>query len=341
MKKEYLLEMLVKWNMRSVSLLLVMVLLVPMVANFAYAAPTQEPTPQISESPVITDTPEPSPSPTQTPRTTQALEDEYSDLLIKMGDSGDKVISLQMRLRDLGYYTYKITGEFGGVTKQAVIDFQDDNNLKQDGIVGGKTATLLYSIMATRTRPYNRRLPTPSPTPTPTATPKPTKVPVKTAIKTGKKTSTKTSTKTKEPKKETPSNGIPKYGKIIEWNSVKGKVGRGGKFLVCDFYTRKTYYMVRVGGSLHMDVEPATKKDTATFKSTYGGKWSWNRRPVLCKIGGTWYAASTNGMPHGYETVSGNGMDGQVCIHFKNSRTHAHNAIDPDHKRCVNIAGGK
>ena len=34
-------------------------------------------------------------------------------------------------------------------------------------------------------------------------------------------------------------------------------------------------------------------------------------------------------------------MDGQVCIHFLNSRTHGSNIKDPDHQRCIRIAGGK
>ncbi len=39
-----------------------------------------------------------------------------------------------------------------------------------------------------------------------------------------------------------------------------------------------------VGGYNHVDFEPATKEDTAIFKSTYGGKWSWSRRPVLVRL---------------------------------------------------------
>lgn len=228
----------------------------------------------------------------------------YSDLLLKQGDEGDLIISLQLRLKDLGYFNYKITGVFGSMTTTAVKDFQDDNNIEQDGVVGGITAALLYSNNATRSL-YNRRLPTPTPSPTP------------------------------KPQK------YPTYGKLIDFSDIKNAAKRGDKFLVMDFYTKKRYYMTKVGGHKHWDVEPSTAESCDIFKDTYGGSWSWSRRPVLVRIGRTWYAASTNGMPHGYETVSGNKMNGQVCIHFLNSRTHGTNSVDSDHQRCVRKAAGK
>jgi peptidoglycan hydrolase-like protein with peptidoglycan-binding domain len=40
-----------------------------------------------------------------------ALADPGSnDLVIKKGDQSDNVILLQLRLQDLGYYNYKVTG---------------------------------------------------------------------------------------------------------------------------------------------------------------------------------------------------------------------------------------
>lgn len=242
-----------------------------------------------------------SPSATVTPTPTP---NSYAALLLQQGDEGDLVISLQSRLKDLGYFNYKITGVFGSMTTQAVKDFQEDNDIEQDGVVGGITASLLYANNATRSL-YNRRLPTPTPTPTP------------------------------KPQK------YPTYGKLIEWEDVKNSIRRGERFLVMDFYTKKRYYMTRVGGNKHWDVEPSNADSCAILKATYGGSWSWTRRPILVRIGSTWYAASTNGMPHGYETVSGNNMNGQVCIHFLHSRTHGTNSVDPDHQRCVRIAAGK
>ncbi len=249
-----------------------------------------------------TPTPLPTPSPTPVP-------DRYGDLLLKPGDEGDAVISLQMRLQDLGYYNYKITGSFGSVTKQAVMDFQEDNKLSQDGVVGGHTASMLYANGATRSL-YNRRIPTPTPTPTPKPTPK-------------------------------PDNSIPKYGKLIEWADANKLAPRGTTFKVKDFKTGRTYNVYRMGGNKHMDVEPKTKEDTAQMKASMGGSWTWVRRPLLVRLKGTWYAASLYGEPHGQQTIHDNNMDGQVCIHFLNSRTHGTNIKDPDHQRCIRQAAGQ
>lgn len=274
-------------------------------ASNAHAQPTQSTddgaataqTEALSPTLALTKTPEP--------------VNPYAQLVLQSGDSGDEIISLQMRLRDLGYYNYKITGDFGSVTKLAVVDFQQDNKLAQDGVVGGKTAQLLYANGASRSL-YNRRIPTPTPTPTPKATPKPSS-----------------------------GSSSPKYGTMIEWSDVAKLAPRGSTFLVKDYYTGITYNCYRMGGHKHMDVEPKTKDDTAKMKKTMGGKWTWQRRPLLVKIKGKWYAASLYGEPHGQQTIKNNNMDGQVCIHFLNSRTHGTNIKDPDHQRCIRIAAGK
>ncbi|MGN1250911.1 MAG: peptidoglycan-binding protein, partial [Candidatus Spyradocola sp.] len=87
----------------------------------AHAEPTASPVESAADA-----TPEVTPSPTPALTKTPDPVNPYADLVLKDGDSGDDVISLQMRLRDLGYYNYKITGDFGSVTAQAVRDFQED-----------------------------------------------------------------------------------------------------------------------------------------------------------------------------------------------------------------------
>lgn len=236
-----------------------------------------------------------------TPVTAAALDGE--DIVIKKGETGDNVILLQMRLRDLGYYNYKITGFFGDFTATALKDFQKTNSLTADGVAGRKTMDTLYTNSAKR-KPIEPRV---------------------------------------KPQTAKPgSTGKKTYGALKDWfDYVNKRWPRGAKAKVMDFNTRKVYYMIRVGGHYHVDVEPATKKDTQIFKSTYGGEWSWDRRAVIVWLGGVAIAASTNGMPHGYETISGNGMTNQVCIHFLNSRTHVHNMRDPEHQRQVRRAAGK
>ena len=228
-------------------------------------------------------------------------EDSAEEITLKDGDSGDYVILVQLRLRDLGYFNYKITNYFGAYTRLTLAEFQENNNLGADGVLGPKTAEVLFSNAAIR-RPIEER-------------------------------------KKPEPKVNTPS--VP-TGKLKDWFSyVYPNFDRGEKIKVYDVDTGITYYMVRVGGSNHADVEPVSKADTAKLLKTYDGEWSWDRRAIVVRLDGVYIAASTNGFPHGYETVPGNGMTGQICIHFLNSKTHIHDAKDPLHQAMIQKAAGK
>jgi len=107
---------------------------------------------------------------------------------------------------------------------------------------------------------------------------------------------------------------------------------------VIDIKTMKRYNVIRYAGENHADCTPATKADTKIMLETYGGEWSWDRRPVWVIINGVMYAASTNGMPHGTDYNRTDGMDGQICIHFLNSRDHWSDAVDEEHQQCIEYA---
>lgn len=64
---------------------------------------------------------------------------------LREGDSGTLVYDLQERLYELGYYEGRIDGRFGAGTTQAVVDFQRENGLDDDGIAGRATQNLLFS----------------------------------------------------------------------------------------------------------------------------------------------------------------------------------------------------
>ena len=61
----------------------------------------------------------------------------------KQGSVGDEVTKIQQKLKEYGYYTYKIDGIYGSRTKKAVEEFQRNNNLKVDGIAGAQTLKAL------------------------------------------------------------------------------------------------------------------------------------------------------------------------------------------------------
>lgn len=80
------------------------------------------------------------------PSTFDALYGSHRTL--KMGSTGSAVTQLQDRLNELGYVMGTADGEFGTNTYNAVKDFQRNNGLIADGIVGPKTWAELFSTNA-------------------------------------------------------------------------------------------------------------------------------------------------------------------------------------------------
>lgn len=65
--------------------------------------------------------------------------------ILTVGAKGDEVKKLQQRLKDLGYLSSKVDGQYGGGTKRAVIAFQRRNGLDTDGVAGQETQAKLYA----------------------------------------------------------------------------------------------------------------------------------------------------------------------------------------------------
>ncbi|WP_180966000.1 peptidoglycan-binding domain-containing protein [Fischerella thermalis] len=68
--------------------------------------------------------------------------DKYPNALNE-GDAGPQVLQLQRNLAQLGYFQANPTGNFGSVTKDAVVRFQRDYGLTANGIVDGQTWTAI------------------------------------------------------------------------------------------------------------------------------------------------------------------------------------------------------
>lgn len=67
---------------------------------------------------------------------------------LRYGDKGSQVKTLQKNLKKLGYFSGEATGEFGNVTKQAVIKFQKAYSLTADGIAGSKTLAKISAALS-------------------------------------------------------------------------------------------------------------------------------------------------------------------------------------------------
>lgn len=78
------------------------------------------------------------PSATQTPKPTSGLE------VLRLGSTGANVKRLQQQLKNLGYLTGSVDGDFGAATETAVKNFQLNNRLTADGVAGKRTQEVLY-----------------------------------------------------------------------------------------------------------------------------------------------------------------------------------------------------
>lgn len=66
-------------------------------------------------------------------------------LILKVGSYGEAVQTLQLRLKQLGYFSGTGTGYYGPVTRAAVIAFQQANGLIVDGVAGPNTRNKTFS----------------------------------------------------------------------------------------------------------------------------------------------------------------------------------------------------
>ena len=63
---------------------------------------------------------------------------------LKYGDKGDEVRNLQTRLKDLHYYTAKVTGNYLGSTRDAVKKVQEAYGLTATGNADMETLEIIY-----------------------------------------------------------------------------------------------------------------------------------------------------------------------------------------------------
>ena len=89
------------------------------------------------------------PTPSAVPKKVSYIYDSQTPSPTKLhmgvGAMGQTVYDVQARLAQLGYYPDQPDAKFGNGTRDAVIRFQAENGLHQDGIVGEDTYSALMS----------------------------------------------------------------------------------------------------------------------------------------------------------------------------------------------------
>ena len=112
-----------------------------------------------------------SPSPA-VPTTAAPITPTPTPKSMRLGFQGDAVRTVQRKLKELGYYTGSIDGDFGKETEKAVKAFQKANGLSADGKVGEQTLKKLNDKNAKTAKQANATAkPKATATPRATATP--------------------------------------------------------------------------------------------------------------------------------------------------------------------------
>ncbi len=135
----------------------VVFLLVSNGGNEQEQMPEATPTAQASSA-TPTATSVPSATPTLQPTasaTPTALPTPDTSETLSVGDEGEAVFNLQVRLIELGYLNLDVaTNSFGRKTETAVKKFQLDNDLVDDGVAGSETLGKIYAEDAKHSDEY-------------------------------------------------------------------------------------------------------------------------------------------------------------------------------------------
>lgn len=255
---------------------------------------TAAPTAQATQSAPPAPSPDPGASPTPTPSPTPTAEPTpiADPDLISAGDRGILVACMQARLKALGYYYYKPTGYFAGVTQTSLKRFQAANNIAADGVASKETLSLLFSADAKRAA---MTAPTASPQPTP------------------------------------PTVRPREYGEAVRWSEADALLPVNSEFLIVDLYSQKYFTAVRLSGTNHMEVVPKDAVEKEKYDAIFAGQTVYAKRPCVVEVSSNRYlAASLCGAPHGIATGS-NVLPGTLCLYFFDSTAHDSALHDAEH----------
>ena len=205
---------------------------------------------------------------------------DYAEGTLSYSSSGTEVKKMQQALKALGY-NVSADGSYGALTQMAVTQFQKRNGLTADGVAGSATLKLLYSGSAKEADPSDN---------TPTID-----------DSTGK------------------ANGPSVSSvKLLHWyNDVKPSLKNGNKLIVFDPATNLQWTLKAYSLGRHCDSEPLTETDTKIMYKAFGNKNTWTPKPVYVQLpSGVWTLASMHNVPHLSGSISDNGFDGHLCVHF-------------------------
>lgn len=267
----------------------------------ALAAREQELSVEPSPTPALT------PAPTVTPASPNITPfPGLVGLNAMQNASNEDVFRVQIRLRDLDYFSFKPTGVFQSMTADAAKKFQqkhtmdDGSPMIADGTIGAQSMDILFRHTVSRADiaaeiPFGKSL------------------------------------------EGTPSQ----KGELVAWSEVKSQLTPGTSYTITDYNTGATFSMAFTGGESHAEMECADAFNAGLYKDVFGGAYNYSKRSVLVNIGGRQIAASLFGWPHGADQYAANEMAGHACLFFDGSLSHVGSLPDAEHQELVFRAAGR
>lgn len=289
------------WYNKSMKKLMLMIMCALLMLSFgaAYAEETAEPSP--------TPLPTPSPNPVFQPST--AVPEPFNGLIslsANQGGTDEDVVRVQIRLRDLCYFSFKPTGKYQSMTANAAKAFQlkhtadDGTAMIADGTIGTQSMDMLFRHNVSRSD-------------------------IQASIPIGTSS----------------VMDNPTVGEAVKWEEVRSTLAIGSSYLVTDYNTGTNFYMVFTGGENHAEMECKDAFNAGVLKGIFGGEFNFSKRAVTVSVNGKQIAASLQGYPHGEDTYAANDMSGHVCLFFENSLSHVGSLPDAEHKELIYKASGR
>ena len=250
--------------------------------------------------------------------------------LLRQGDSGEEVRKLQELLQSRGFYSYSIDGKYGYHTLLAVKKFQNISGLNKDGVAGPRTWRELLDESNLETAYYQVQ-------PGDSLWNISRKFDI--TVEQLKMANNKNSDHIRDGErlKIPDTNFINSEIRDLHWSRVDSMIPVNNTVILTELESGLSFQVKRLGGSNHADVEPLTSRDTRILRQIYGGSWSWERKAVVVHTNNQMIAGSINGVPHGGQSIWDNNFNGHICLHFKGSRLHKNDTIEPEHQKNVEV----
>ncbi len=205
----------------------------------------------------------------------QVPDTSYTTLDVNTAQGTEALVTMQQRLSALGY-PLKLNGKYDGDTHNAVVAFQQRNNLVISGIANGATQSALYASTA---KPYS----------TPVDT-----LPEGTGWM------------------ETPKD----IQLLWWYKEVKPLLKGGSNVVIFDPETNLSWNIKVFSMGHHADSQPITWQDTQIMNRSFGKtSWDCHPVYVKIPDG-RWILAAMHNYPHNVNGIMNNGFGGHLCIHF-------------------------